>query len=290
VGRALQAERAPDGRPPAPTIQIEVGKMRSSFALLAAALVVAGCTSVDTTEHCVLTRYGRVIEPRMSTGLNFTPLAKATCFSMTDKNFPDQGAKETMEAQTRDPITVVGDVGIVYSYDPATILKLFEDKRTPEAAEAEILNAVREGYRNALASWTVSQIFSADRASLSDSVRSHIQRKLGGRAVVKQVFVRDIKAPAAIEAARIEAAKQAQVLDRAIKQFQIDSVNARATVIGAEAQATAKRLEAQAYAQNRELLQLRIAEAQAKGLSEACKGVQTCVIGGSVLDSWKSPR
>ena len=264
--------------------------MRSSFALLVTTFVVAGCSSVDTTEHCVLTRYGRIIEPRMSTGLNFTPLAKATCFSMTDKNFPDAGGKETMEAQTRDPITVVGDVGIVYAYDPATILQLFEDKRTPEAAEAEILNAVREGYRNALASWTVSQIFSADRASLSDSVRSHIQRKLGGRAIVKQVFVRDIKAPAAIETARIEAAKQAQILDRAIKQFQIDSVNARATVIGAEAQATAKRLEAQAYSQNRELLQLRIAEAQAKGLSEACKGVTTCVIGGSVMDSWKLPR
>ena len=196
-----------------------------------------------------------------------------------------------MEAQTRDPITVIGDVGIVYAYDPATIIKLFEDKRTPEAAESEILNAVREGYRNALASWTVSQIFSADRASLSDSVRAHIQRKLGGRAIVKQVFVRDIKAPAAIETARIDAARQAQVLDRAIKQYQIDSVNARATLMGAEAQATAKRLEAQAYSQNRELLQLRIAEAQAKGLAEACKGVTTCVIGGSVVDSWgRAPR
>src|SRR5688572_20810255 len=264
--------------------------MRSSLALLAAILVVAGCTSVDTTEHCVLTRYGRIIEPRMSTGLNFTPLAKATCFSMTDRNFPDAGGKETMEAQTRDPITVVGDVGIVYAYDPATSRNLFEAKRTREPAEPKTVNAGRGGASNALAGWTFSQICSADSASLSDSVRAHIQRKLGGRALVKQVFVRDIKAPAAIEAARIEAAKQAQVLDRAIKQFQIDSVNARATVIGAEAQATAKRLEAQAYSQNRELLQLRIAEAQAKGLSEACKGVQTCVIGGSVIDSWKSPR
>jgi regulator of protease activity HflC (stomatin/prohibitin superfamily) len=258
--------------------------------MLAVTVLVAACSSVDTTEHCVLTRYGKIIEPRMSTGLNFTPLAKATCFSMTDKNFPESGGKETMEAQTRDPVTVVGDVSIVYAYDPATILQLFEDKRTPEAAEAEILNAVREGYRNALASWTVSQIFSADRASLSDSVRMHIQRKLADRALVKQVFIRDIKAPQQIESARIEAARQAQVLDRAIKQYQIDSVNARAKVMSAEAEATSRRLEAQAYASNRELLQLRIAEAQSKGLAEACKGVQTCVIGGSVIDSWKMPR
>ena len=38
--------------------------------------------------------------------------------------------------------------------------------------------AVREGYRNALAQWTISEIF-ANRAALSDSVKFHIQRKIG---------------------------------------------------------------------------------------------------------------
>ena len=263
---------------------------RTSRSFLAlAALTFVGCTSVDTTEHCILTRYGKIVEPKMGTGLNFTPLANATCFTMTDRNYPEAGGKETMEAQTADPITVQGDVGIVYSYDPATINKLFEDKRTPEAAEAEILNAVREGYRNALAGWTVSEIFSGNRSALSDSVRVHIQRKVGDRARIKQVFIRDIKAPQQIEAARIEAAKQAQVLDQAQKQFVIDSVNARARLMTAQAESEAKRLEAQAYSANRELLQLRIAEAQSRGRAEACRGVQTCVIGGSILDSWKRP-
>ncbi len=266
--------------------------MSRSLALpgtLAAVMLLAACTSVDTTEHCVLTRYGKVIEPRMSTGINFTPVSKATCFTMTDRNYPDAGGKETMEAQTADPITITGDVSIVYAFDPSTITQLFEDKRTPEAAEAEVLNAVREGYRNALASWTVSQIFSLNRAALSDSVRVNIQRKLGNRAVIKQVFIRDIKAPEQIETARIEAAKQAQVLDQAQKQFVIDSVRARGRLMTAQAEMESKRLEAEAYSQNRELLQLRIAEAQARGLAEACKGVQTCVIGGSVMDAWKRP-
>jgi regulator of protease activity HflC (stomatin/prohibitin superfamily) len=264
--------------------------MNRPLTIVGAMAFLSACTSVDTTEHCVLTRYGKVVEPKMGTGMNFTPLADATCFTMTDKNFPEAGGKETMEAQTADPITVTGDVSIVYAYDPATIARLFEDKRTPTAAEAEILNAVREGYRNALAGWTVSQIFSGSRSALADSVRAHIQRKIGDRARIKQVFVRDIKAPAQIEAARVEAAKQAQVLDRAQKQFVIDSVNARAAMMTAEAQARAKKLEAEAYAANRELLQLRIAEAYARGLAEACKGVTTCVIGGSVMDSWKMPR
>lgn len=258
-------------------------------ALALTSTILVACTSVDTTEHCVLTRYGRIIEPKMGTGMNFTPLANATCFTMTDRNYPDAGGKETMEAQTADPITVIGDVSIVYSYDPATVAKLFEDKRTPEAAESEILNAVREGYRNALAGWTVAQIFSGNRSALSDSVKAHIQRKLGDRAVIKQVFIRDIKAPQQIETARIEAAKQAQVLDQAQKQFAIDSVNARGRLMVAEAEAQAKRLEAAAYSGNRELLQLRIAEARARGLAEACKGATTCVIGGSVMDAFSRP-
>ena len=275
------------GRKSMSTTRLIVPASRRMLAFAAAAVLLGGCTQVDSTEHCVLTRYGKVVEAKMSTGMNFTPLADATCFTMTDKNFPESGQVETLEAQTADPITVVGDVSIVYAYDPATVQRLFEDKRTPAAAEAEILNAVREGYRNALAGWTVVQIFSGNRAALSDSVKANIQRKVGDRARVKQVFVRDIKAPQAIEAARIQAAKQAQVLDQALKQFTIDSVNARGRLMQAQSEAEAKRLEAAAYSLNRELLQLRIAEAQARGLAEACKGVQTCVIGGSVMDAWK---
>jgi hypothetical protein len=259
----------------------------------AAGLVVAtaaACTSVDTTEHCVLTRYGKVVDPKMSTGINFTPLADATCFTMTERNYPGNGAeKEVIEAQTQDPITVSGDVAVVYKYDPATITRVFEEKRTPEAAEAEIINAIREGYRNALSQWTIAEVF-ANRAALSDSVRQHIQRKIGNRAQIVNVFVRDIKAPPQIEEARIQAARQAQVLDQAQKQFVIDSVNARGRLMAAQAEAEAKRLEGAAYAANRDLLQLRIAEAQSRGLAEACKGVQTCVIGGSVMDTWKGPR
>ena len=260
---------------------------RSRLALgLLALSSLAACTSVDTTEHCVLTRYGKVVDPKMGTGMNFTPLSNATCFTMTERNYPEGGEKEVIKAQTQDPITVVGDVAVVYKYDPATISKVFEEKRTPDAAEAEIINAIREGYRNALSRWTIAEVFT-DRAALSDSVKAHIQRKIGNRAQIVNVFVRDIKAPQQIEAARIEAAKQAQVLDQALKQYTIDSVNARGRVLGAQADAEAKRLEAAAYSLNRELLQLRIAEAQSRGLAEACKGVQTCVIGGSVMDSWR---
>ena len=259
--------------------------VRGMTSLSMMSLGLAACTSVDSTEHCVETRYGKVVNERMSTGLNPTILTTATCFPMTERNYPSGGQKEVISAQTQDPITVEGDVAIVYKYDPATITRVFLEKRTPDAAEAEILNGIREGYRNALSSWTIAEIFQ-NRAALSDSVRVHIQRKIGDRAIITNVFVRDIKAPQSIEQARIAAAQQAQVLDKAQKQFTIDSVNARAQVMTAQASAEAKRLEAASYATNPALLQLEIAKANAEGLARACAGPQvtTCVIGGTTAD------
>ncbi|HEX2095242.1 MAG TPA: SPFH domain-containing protein [Longimicrobiaceae bacterium] len=252
---------------------------------------IGGWTVVDSTEHCVLTRYGRVVERKMDTGLNFTPFAEATCFSMTEQNFP-VGAedKETMEAQTRDPVTVTGDVAIVYSYDPGTIYQVFVEKRSPDAVETEIRNSIREGYRNALAGWTVAEIFSQRRPLLSDSVRAHIQRKVGNRARIQQVFIRDIKIPEQIERQRIAAAEQAQILDRAQKQFVIDSVNAAAEVLKARASAEAKELQARSYESNPRLIELDMIKAWSTGIGEACKGVQSCVLGGSVVDSWRGAR
>ena len=258
-------------------------------ALVAVTGLLAACTSIDSTEHCVETRYGKVVNQKMGTGLNVTLLTQATCFTMTERNYPPTvGGKEMIPAQTQDPITVEGDLAIVYKYDPATIIRVFEEKRTPESAETEIVNAIREGYRNALAQWTIAEIF-ANRAALADSVKYHIQRKIGDRALIQQVFIRDIKVPSEIEQARIQAAQQAQVLDKALKQYVIDSVNARAIVLAAQARGEATRLAAQSYISNPKLLELEIAKAYSDGLKEACKGVQTCVIGASVMDTFRRP-
>lgn len=266
-------------------------------------LALSGCVGVDATEHCFETRYGKLVDEQMDQGLNWLGWNDATCFTMTEKNYPEGTVKaedgntyqkgELIEAQTKDPITVQGDLAIIYRYDPATIRQTFLDKRTPEATEAEIVNAVREGYRNALAKWSIAEIFT-NRASLADSVRVQIQRKLTyvtkngqtyERAEIVNAFVRDIKVPKQIEQARIDAAQQAQILDKALKQLTIDSVNARRTVMTASAQAESKRLEAQSYQANPLLMQLEIAKQQAVGLANVCKNSSTCILGGSVIDA-----
>lgn len=256
-----------------------------AFALLAAVSLVAACTSVDQTEHCVETRYGKIINDKMDNGLQPTLTTTANCFTLRDQNFPetvDGGGKEVMEAQTKDPLTVTGDIAIVYAFDPSNIKQIYLEKRSQDQAELQIRNAMRDGYRSALAGWSVADIFSARRAELGDSVKAHIQRKLndpkiGQLAIIKNVFIRDIKVPEQIEAARIASTQQAQKLNQAQQQLAIDSMNARGTVIKAQADAETNRLTSLSYASNPKMLDLEIA----KALAGLCGQATTCVIGAS---------
>lgn len=248
-------------------------------------LLVAACVRVDTTEYCVGTRYGNVTEQRATVGLNAAILTDYTCFPLTDQNYPDNASHaDNLTVQTSDPVTLDVEVTMVYAFDEKSVYETFLEKRSFDAAEVEVLNGLRSGVRDAFAGWTVADVFSEKRAYLADAVRAHIQRKLGTRATLKNVFIRDLKAPESIEKARIAAAQQAQVLDQARKQAQIDSVNAAAQLFKARAEAETKRLQAVVYEQNPELLRLEVAKAQA-GI---CANATTCILGGSVVDTWGS--
>ncbi len=289
-------------------------RLQSLLAFVLIGLFASACsfTTVDETEHCVKTRFGEVKQEKIGTGFNYLGLHDASCFDMTDQNFPESdegndGSPIMMEAQTNDPVTVRGDVSVIFAYDPISVFDVYMDKRSEAKAEIEVLNAIRSGYRNAVAGWSVADIFSSRRSQLGDSVKVHIQQLLAAtndagvpyqRATIKGVFIRDIGIPPRIEAARIEAARQEQILDQATQQFVIDSVNARALVIAANAEAEAVQLQARAYASNPALLQLEIARAYADGLGSICTAqnvnpengaitetvAQNCIVGGSIAD------
>ncbi len=282
-----------------------VGVVGTGFVFVVVVLVLLGSTTVDATEHCVMTRFGTPINEQMSTGWSFMLVAEKTCFPLIVQNFPeDPSLPIPLQAQTADPITINGDVAIEWSYDPITVYDVFLEKRSHMAAEAVVYNAIREGYRTAMAGWSVEcdgfqesclEIFSSERVFLADSVKAHIERKLvTDRGVplarISNVFIRDIDTPPAIEQMRIAAVRQAQVLDSVQTQFTIDSVSSQRDLMQLTNAATAARLEGEAYAGNQQLLQLRIAETMAEGISRACSGaqVQVCVLGGSVMDTWTS--
>lgn len=268
--------------------------MKRIFPVLAL-LVLAACDRVDQTEYCVKTLYGNVTDKAVEPGPVFTawPGLSLICFSLTDQNFPEVKDSEkdhgtlTMDVQTgggEQPLTVQVEVSAVYAFDPASVYNVFMAKRSEDAAEVEVFNSIQEGTRAAFTAWTVTELFGDARASLSDSVKMHIQRKLGNRAQIKNVFVKSIKLPESIESARVAAAVQAQVLDKARSQYVIDSTNAQGTVLKAEADARANELRAQSYQSNPKLLDLEIARAWSQGLAQACNGASTCIIGGQALD------
>ncbi len=261
--------------------------MRKMFGSILLVAVLSACTVVHQTDHCVETRYGKVTNPHMDNGLNLTVIVSANCFPITDQNYPETGSEaHSFEASTSDPVLVDGKITVVYSY--SNVEQLFLEKRTPEAAHVQMLSALNEGITVATSKFTIDQLFGAQRGVYGDSIKAIAQRKAGAHILIKTVFLRDLTPPKAIADARVTFAKKETEFNSARRQLSIDSINAAAVVLKAQGEATRQRLEAQAIATSPEVLKLRAAQAMATGLEGICKGVQTCIIGGSVIDLWKN--
>lgn len=253
--------------------------------LSAVVLSTAACTQVDSTEHCVGTRYGNITEPKMQTGLNLTILTSATCFSLQENNFPEKkGESESFSAATRDPVELTGSVSAVYRFK--NVNQLFVEKRSPENAEIQMHNALRDAITTATAMFTIDQMFGPGRSAFNDSVRAIAQRKAGNNIQFVTIYLKDLQPPQQIAQARITAARKESELQSAERQKSIDSVNAMSVVLKAEAEAKRQELEARAMAVSPEVLKLRAAQAMAAGMKDICKGTQTCIIGGNVLDKY----
>ena len=277
-----------------------IRRVRASLSLmiLSVAFGLGACTSVDSTDHCILTRKGKIVEEQMSPGNNFTPMTDATCFSLTDQNFPEvaegqdtKEAKETVNITTEDRRTVQVDLAMVWRYNRSRIVATFSQKRDPNRIRFDIFNSMREGPRNAGASWTTAEFASPMRESFADSAKAYVNRKLGGVAEVVTVYVRDIRLPADIEAAQKTVMEANARRTAETQQLAADSAANLRRILRAQTTAEERRLEAQSYENNPRLLDLRIAEQQANALSKACSGaaVTHCVIGGSVVDAYQRP-
>lgn len=262
-----------------------------AFAAIAALSSTAACdfTTVDSTEHCVETRYGKVVDEKMDNGLNFLGFNDATCFNMTEQNWPagnGDEVKEVIAATAADKLNIQADVALIWAYDPATVVEVFAEKRSPAAVEAELRNAVREGFRNAAAGWTVDALLSPARAAFGDSVRAHIQAKIGNRARIVNVFIRNISLPQAIQDQQLAKMEAVRRRDTEQANFQADSVKAFNREYQAQVDANIRELTAQVYDQNPSLLRLEIEKTRTEGLRGICGQSTTCIIGGTVADRW----
>lgn len=261
--------------------------------LVAFTLVNTACFSfVDSTEHCVETRYGTVVNPKVSSGPTSTITTQLTCFPVTQQQFPggevtgEDAKGETVEFLTRDSVILKADIAINWKYTSPN--QAFTTRRSHDAVLSELANAMRSGARDAGATIGLPDLMGAGRAGLDEKFRAAINNQLSDYATVEKVYIRTVEIPQNIKTLWSQNSVISAEQQKAKAQFLTDSLNARRTVINAQAQAQKTELETRALATSPEVLRLRTAEALAKGISNICAKATTCIVGGNVADDWLS--
>jgi hypothetical protein len=246
---------------------------------------------VDETEHCVVTRYGAVTEEKAAAGLNSVMFSDLSCLPLTQQAFPageggEDAPSEQVAVITADSVALTFDVAMDWHYVDA--FKAFTVKRSHERVLQELSNGLRSGARDAGATISMASLFGAARAGLDEVLREAVQKQLGAYLAVDRIYIRGISMPEGIQKAWAAAATARAGQQQAKDQFVSDSLNIRRTLMAAEADARKTELA------NRAILsipvEVRVATEMAKGLASVCAKASTCILGGSVMDTWTDGR
>ena len=194
-------------------------------------VAVAGINTVvivDVGEVGVKHFLGRVDPVPLGQGVHvINPLASVEIMSVREQSFPQRGNVEQIEAQTSEQMNVALEVSLLYRIDPARAPDLFARIGSEDLIEQSIvLNAIRNGVRDAVATKSINDIFSPDRARVATDMRQAIQLKAGDRIEVVEVFLRDVQAPTAVrEAIDEKLQREPQV---AAEKFQTEIIEEQA--------------------------------------------------------------
>ena len=155
------------------------------------------------------------------------PLATVEKMSVREQSFPGGQGVELIEAQTSEQMNVAMEVSLLFRIDPAKAPDLFDRIGSELQIKSSIvLNAIRNGVRDAVATKSINQIFSPDRREVATAMKQAIQEKAGDRIEVVEVFLRDVQAPAAVRQAIDEKLQREQNV--AAEKFQTEIIQERA--------------------------------------------------------------
>ena len=181
------------------------------------------------------------VDPRpLAQGVHFVnPLASVERMSVREQSFPAQGGIEQIEAQTSEQLNVTLEVSLLFEINGGNAPDLYGRIGSEDQIKRQIvLNAVRNGVRDAVATKSINEIFSPDRRELAISMKREIQAKAGDRIEVVDVFVRDIQAPARVrEAIEQKLEREQQV---AAEEFQTQIIQEQARQQAEEAKGIAE--------------------------------------------------
>ncbi|MCA9737350.1 MAG: prohibitin family protein [Gemmatimonadota bacterium] len=197
-------------------------------------------TMVDVGEVGVEHFLGNVKPQPLDQGVHvINPFATVTKMSIREQAFPSDGSVERIEAQTSEQLTVMLEVSLLFRLDGSRAPDLYQRLGTEQQIKSSIvLNAVRNGVRDAVATKSINEIFSPNRREIAAEMRSAIQAKAGDRIEVLDVFVRDIQAPDLVRGAIEEKLQREQQV--AAERFQTEIIQEKARQQAEEAKGIAE--------------------------------------------------
>lgn len=199
------------------------------------AVVLVGVGEVGV-KHFV----GEVDPVPLEQGIHFiNPLAAVEMMSVREQAFPPQGGVEQIEAQTSEQLNVALEVSMLFRIDGANAPDLYQRIGSEsQIKQSIILNSVRNGVRDAVATKSINEIFSPDRREVAIAMKEEIQQKAGDRIEVLDVFVRDVQAPARVREAIEDKLEREQQVAR--EQFQTQIIQEQARQKAEEAKGIAE--------------------------------------------------
>ena len=199
-----------------------------------------GFTVVSVGEVGVKHFLGSIDPVPLEQGMHMVnPLASIEKMSVREQAYPPDGGVEHIEAQTSEQLNVAIEVSILFRLNPANAPDLYQRLGSENQIKSSIvLNAVRNGVRDAVATKSINDIFSPNRRELASEMLAAVQAKAGNRIEVLDVFVRDVQAPARVRESIEEKLEREQQV--ASERFQTEIIQERALQAVEEAKGLAE--------------------------------------------------
>jgi regulator of protease activity HflC (stomatin/prohibitin superfamily) len=192
-------------------------------------LAIANTLTVISVGEVGIQHFLGSISPNaLEQGVHFiNPLASVEKMSTREQSFPPDGSVERIDAQTSEQLNVAMEVSLLYRIDPTHAPDLYQRIGSEDQIKSRIvMNSVRNGVRDAVATKSINEIFSPNRRELAAEMKAAIQAKAGDRIEVLDVFVRDVQAPPLVRQAIEEKLQREQNV--AAERFQTEIIQEKA--------------------------------------------------------------
>jgi prohibitin 1 len=226
LGAVIRAVGPSTGRPNAAGTSRLIG-----YGFMFAGLALAfgnAITVISVGEVGVKHFLGNVDPAPLEQGVHVVnPLASIEKMSIREQSYPPDGGVETIEAQTSEQLNVSLEVVLLFQLEGSAAPQLYQRLGSERSIKSSIvLNAMRNGVRDAVATKSINEIFSPDRREIASDMRDAIQLKAGDRIEVVDVFVRDIQAPPRVREAIEAKLEREQQVEQ--ERFQTEIIQERA--------------------------------------------------------------